>query len=135
MLAIAAIAGLIDRERTGRGQQIVVRRRNPDRQILQALRIQPGAIDDGCLDGRPAIQFERLVGELTWWHPTRYVRVAREGPAARFVPVKEVEDLDRYAEALSALFDLDPSLPASVLDPSTDIDPTTDAPHASGGRP
>ncbi len=42
---------------------------------------------------------------------------------------------DRYAEALSALFDLDPSLPASVVDPSTDIDPTTDAPHASGGRP
>ena len=40
---------------------------------------------------------------------------------------------DRYAEALSALFDLDPSLPASVVDPSTDLDPTTDAPHAPGG--
>ena len=56
------------------------------------------------VDGRPAIQFERLVGELTWWHPTRYVRVAREGHAARFVPVKEVEDLDRYAEALRAVW-------------------------------
>jgi glutamyl-tRNA reductase len=30
---------------------------------------------------------------------------------------------DRYAEALSALFDLDPSLPAAVLDPSGDLDP------------
>jgi glutamyl-tRNA reductase len=29
---------------------------------------------------------------------------------------------DRYTEALSALFDLDPSLPASVLDPSGDLD-------------
>jgi glutamyl-tRNA reductase len=41
---------------------------------------------------------------------------------------------DRYAEALSALFDLDPSLPASVVDPSADLDPATDAPHAPGGQ-
>ena len=41
---------------------------------------------------------------------------------------------DRYAEALSALFDLDPSLPASVVDPSADLDPTTGAPHAPGGQ-
>jgi glutamyl-tRNA reductase len=41
---------------------------------------------------------------------------------------------DRYAEALSALFDLDPSLPASVVDPSADLDPGTDAPHAPGGQ-
>lgn len=30
---------------------------------------------------------------------------------------------DRYAQALSALFDLDSSLPASVLDPAADLDP------------
>ena len=41
---------------------------------------------------------------------------------------------DRYAEALSALFDLDPSLPASVVDPSADLDPATGAPHAPGGQ-
>ncbi|MCU0301429.1 MAG: glutamyl-tRNA reductase [Candidatus Nanopelagicales bacterium] len=29
---------------------------------------------------------------------------------------------DRYAAALSALFDLDPALPASMLDPATDLD-------------
>ncbi len=28
---------------------------------------------------------------------------------------------DRYAAALSALFDLDPSLPASVVDPAADF--------------
>jgi glutamyl-tRNA reductase len=42
---------------------------------------------------------------------------------------------DRYAEALSALFDLDPSLPASVVDPSTDLDPGSDSRlHAPGGQ-
>jgi glutamyl-tRNA reductase len=41
---------------------------------------------------------------------------------------------DRYAEALSALFDLDPSLPASVVDPSADLGPAIDAPHAPGGQ-
>ncbi len=56
------------------------------------------------VDGRPAIQFERLVGEITWWHPTRYVHVDREGPGSRFVPVKEVEDLTRNAEALQAVW-------------------------------
>ncbi len=40
---------------------------------------------------------------------------------------------DRYAEALSALFDLDPSLPAAVVDPATDLDPGADAPHLPGG--
>ena len=41
---------------------------------------------------------------------------------------------DRYAEALTALFDLDPSLPASVVDPSPDLDPGIDAQHAPGPR-
>ncbi len=40
---------------------------------------------------------------------------------------------DRYAEALSALFDLDPSLPASVVDPSADLGSGPDGPHAPEG--
>jgi len=56
------------------------------------------------VDGRPAVQFERLVGELTWWHRTAYVHVSREGRGSRFVPVKEVEDLTRNAEALRAVW-------------------------------
>lgn len=45
------------------------------------------------VDGREAIQLERLVGELTWWNETRYVKVPRDGPESRFVPVKDREDL------------------------------------------
>lgn len=42
---------------------------------------------------------------------------------------------DRYAEALSALFDLDPSLPASVVNPLADLDPGTVAPPHGPGSP
>ena len=45
------------------------------------------------VDGREAIQFERLVGELTWWRPSRYVHVPRDGAESRFVPVKDSDDL------------------------------------------
>jgi UTP--glucose-1-phosphate uridylyltransferase len=45
------------------------------------------------VDEREAIQFERLVGELTWWHPSRYAHVPREGAESRFVPVKDADDL------------------------------------------
>lgn len=47
------------------------------------------------VEGQEAIQFERLIGELTWWHPTQYVHVPREGSQTRFIPVKDYEDLQR----------------------------------------
>lgn len=49
------------------------------------------------VDGRTAWQLERLVGELTAFLPSTFIRVEREGPDARFQPVKEVEDLGRQA--------------------------------------
>jgi UTP--glucose-1-phosphate uridylyltransferase len=55
------------------------------------------------VDGREAVQFERLVGELTWWKPTRYVQVPREGAQSRFLPVKEVEDLTRLRGEIAAV--------------------------------
>jgi UTP--glucose-1-phosphate uridylyltransferase len=55
------------------------------------------------VDGLEAIQLERLVGELTWWHPTRYVHVPREGAASRFIPIKEVEDLSRSKADIDAV--------------------------------
>jgi UTP--glucose-1-phosphate uridylyltransferase len=55
------------------------------------------------VDGREAIQFERLVGELTWWHPSRYVHVPREGAASRFVPVKDRDDLAAAQEQIAAI--------------------------------
>ncbi len=53
------------------------------------------------VQGRDAVQFERLVGELTWWNPTHYVQVPREGASSRFIPIKEVEDLVRQRAALA----------------------------------
>ena len=53
--------------------------------------------------GREAIQLERRVGELTWWHPTRYVRVPRDGAASRFVPVKDRDDLAAAQDQIRAI--------------------------------
>jgi UTP--glucose-1-phosphate uridylyltransferase len=55
------------------------------------------------VEGRDAIQFERLVGELTWWHPTRWMHVPRSGAASRFIPVKDLDELERSAGAISAV--------------------------------
>jgi UTP--glucose-1-phosphate uridylyltransferase len=45
------------------------------------------------VDDRDAIQFERLVGELTAFLPSRFLRVERHGPDARFTPAKDPEEL------------------------------------------
>jgi UTP--glucose-1-phosphate uridylyltransferase len=55
------------------------------------------------VDGREAIQFERLVGELTWWHPSRYIHVPRAGAESRFVPVKDANDLAAAQEQIAAI--------------------------------
>jgi UTP--glucose-1-phosphate uridylyltransferase len=55
------------------------------------------------VDDREAIQLERLVGELTWWNPSRYVHVPREGLASRFVPVKDPDDLAAAQEQIAAI--------------------------------
>lgn len=47
------------------------------------------------VDGRPAIQFERLVGELTAFIESAFLRVERHGPDARFQPIKTPEDVDK----------------------------------------
>jgi UTP--glucose-1-phosphate uridylyltransferase len=57
------------------------------------------------VDGREAVQCERLVGELTWWNDTRYLHVEREGAASRFLPIKELDDLARQREQLAAMID------------------------------
>jgi UTP--glucose-1-phosphate uridylyltransferase len=45
--------------------------------------------------GRVAIQFERLVQELTAALPAIYVKVPREGAVSRFLPVKDYDELAR----------------------------------------
>ena len=58
------------------------------------------------VDGRDAIQFERLLGELTSALDTRFVKVPRDGLATRFLPVKDGPELDaRRGEILSVARD------------------------------
>ncbi|MFO0599968.1 MAG: UTP--glucose-1-phosphate uridylyltransferase [Myxococcaceae bacterium] len=45
------------------------------------------------VEGATAVQFERLVGELTAFLPTRFLEVPREGAASRFLPAKDPEEL------------------------------------------
>lgn len=48
-----------------------------------------------AVDEKPAIQFERLVGELTAFLPTAFVEVEREGADGRFLPAKDPDELTR----------------------------------------
>ncbi|MBP9084575.1 MAG: UTP--glucose-1-phosphate uridylyltransferase [Kofleriaceae bacterium] len=48
------------------------------------------------VDGVTVVQFERLVGELTAFVPSRFVRVAQAGADCRFLPIKEPADLARH---------------------------------------
>jgi UTP--glucose-1-phosphate uridylyltransferase len=52
---------------------------------------------------RTAVQFERLVQELTSAMPAAYVRVPREGAASRFLPVKDHDELARRAPEIRAV--------------------------------
>ena len=45
------------------------------------------------VDGHSVIQFERLVNEVTSFLPSRYLLVPRSGAGARFLPVKDHEEL------------------------------------------
>ncbi|MBV8562566.1 MAG: UTP--glucose-1-phosphate uridylyltransferase [Actinobacteria bacterium] len=55
------------------------------------------------VDGRKAVQLERLVNELSAFLPTTFLRVPREGPRSRFVPVKTPEDLEQARPLLREL--------------------------------
>jgi UTP--glucose-1-phosphate uridylyltransferase len=56
------------------------------------------------VDGRPAIQRERLLGELTSHLTTRFVQVPRDGVESRFLPAKDFEELaSRQPELRAAL--------------------------------
>jgi UTP--glucose-1-phosphate uridylyltransferase len=47
------------------------------------------------VDGRPAVQLERLINELSAFVPTTFLLVPRDGPQSRFVPVKTPADLEQ----------------------------------------
>lgn len=50
-----------------------------------------------------AIQFERLLGEITAGLPSHFLRVPREGVVARFLPVKDVAELERRRAEIEAI--------------------------------
>jgi UTP--glucose-1-phosphate uridylyltransferase len=52
---------------------------------------------------RTAVQFERLLQELTAAMPAAYLRVPRDGVAARFLPVKDHDELARRREEIRAV--------------------------------
>ncbi len=52
------------------------------------------------VEGKTAIQFERLVGQLSAFMPCTFLRVEREGPDARFQPVKDPAELERRTEEI-----------------------------------
>jgi UTP--glucose-1-phosphate uridylyltransferase len=54
------------------------------------------------VDGRDAIQFERLVGQLTEHAAVTWLHVPREGAASRFLPIKLPADLEAHAGELEA---------------------------------
>jgi UTP--glucose-1-phosphate uridylyltransferase len=55
------------------------------------------------VDGREAVQFERLINEVTFALPTRYLLVPRSGAASRFLPVKDQAELVARRPELEAL--------------------------------
>lgn len=55
------------------------------------------------VEGLDAIQFERLVGEVTSFLPTAFLEVERSGPDGRFQPVKDPEELERRRGDITAL--------------------------------
>lgn len=55
------------------------------------------------VEGRPAIQFERLVQEITAHLPSTYLRVPREGVDSRFLPVKDFDELARRKADITAV--------------------------------
>lgn len=54
------------------------------------------------VDGRTAVQFERLAGQLSEHMDVTWLCVPRRGPESRFIPIKVQADLEKQAEALQA---------------------------------
>ncbi len=50
---------------------------------------------DKKVDGMPAVQFERLLNELTSAMDTQYLHLPRTGKESRFLPVKDYDELEK----------------------------------------
>jgi hypothetical protein len=57
------------------------------------------------VDGKKAVQFERLVGQLTAFLPCHVLCVQREGLDGRFMPVKDPPELEARRAGIVALLE------------------------------
>ncbi len=57
------------------------------------------------VEGREAIQVERLIGEMTRFLDSRFIRVKRTGLENRFFPIKTPEDLETGRDEIEEMYD------------------------------
>lgn len=57
------------------------------------------------VQGKKAIQIERLVGELTRHLKSNFIRVKRTGDGTRFLPIKTPDDLESARDEIRELYD------------------------------
>lgn len=55
------------------------------------------------VEDRKAVQFERLVGEITSALDTRFLRLPRDGAQSRFLPVKDMDELEKRREQIKTV--------------------------------
>ena len=56
------------------------------------------------VEGKVAVQMERLIGEMTRFLPSNFVRVKRAGAENRFFPIKTPEDLEAGRDEIAGLY-------------------------------
>jgi len=59
---------------------------------------------DKEVEGKPVVQFERLMGEITSFTESAFLHVPREGTEGRFLAVKTPDDLKDHQQELSRRF-------------------------------
>lgn len=75
-----------------------------DAAALQGLAMEWTYVEvEKAVGDRKAVQFERILNELTIGLPARFLRVPREGVASRFLPVKDVPELERRRPEIEAI--------------------------------
>ena len=55
------------------------------------------------VEGRRAVQLERVYHEVSAFVPAQYLEVPRRGPRGRFLPIKTPADLERAEDDLREL--------------------------------
>jgi UTP--glucose-1-phosphate uridylyltransferase len=56
------------------------------------------------VEGRSAVQVERLIGEMTRFLKSRFVRIKRTGTESRFFPIKTPEDLEVGRQEIEEMY-------------------------------